>query len=214
MYPRFPLSLRRITAALGRSCAALVFTAGAAHAYLDIEDRGPSLHAGAFNLRVTNAGIVGNPFIERSFDPSFEFPKGSGQEFMRSAALWVGAMDEDGVAHVSGGPMLEWRPTPAAGDTVREAWHGRPGSLRLVDDDGDGHVDEEVLNDRDDDHDGEIDEDLGMVGQQMLAADYVDDRPEAVGYQYGTYERHTPLGLSVHQEAYAWSAPAYRGIAG
>jgi len=209
---------RRILRARPRPVAAwlLLFALGMpgapARAFLDIEEHGPTLRAGEFNLRVTNAGVVGNPFTDRSFDASFEFPKGSGHEFMRSAALWVGALDEFGTPHVSGGPMLEWRPTPAADDTVREAWVGRPGSRRLVDDDGDGSVDEDVLNGKDDDGDGEVDEDFGMVGQQMLAADYADDRPGTIGFQ--SYERHVPLGLSVHQEAYAWSTTGYRGIAG
>jgi len=214
--------IRRSPSAPGSTClwtvwavlAALVSSITPAFAFLDVEEHGPTLHAGDFNLRVTNAGVLGNPFTDRSFDPSFEYPKGSGQEFMRSAALWVGALDDLRQPHVSGGPMLEWRPTPARDDTVIEAWHGRPGSLRLVDDDNDGSVDEEVLNNRDDDGDGEVDEDIGMVGQQMLAADYVDDRPEAIGFQYQGYEQHVPIGLSVHQEAYAWSTPGYRGIAG
>lgn len=184
-----------------------------AGAVLDINDRGPMLHAGRFNLRITNAGIVGNPFPERSFDPSFEYPKGSGTELMQYGALWVGAINDQGQPVVSGGPNLEWRPTPAPDDTVHEAWAGQPGTIRGFDDDGDGRIDEEILNGKDDDGDGEIDEDCGIAGQQTLACDYIDDRPEAAAWYYGG-EPHRPLGLSVHQEAYAWSYPGYDGIAG
>ncbi len=187
---------------------------GEVHARVDIFDRGPALVAGKFNLRVTNAGLVGNPFPDLSYDPSFEFPKGSGQELMRSGALWVGAIDVDGTPRVSGGPALEFRPTTAAADTVRQLWHGRIGGERLVDDDGDGRIDEESFNGRDDDGDGEVDEDLGVIGQQMLIADYTDDQPEAVSYQQATGENHRPLGLTVHQEAYAWTRAGYDGIAG
>ena len=77
-----------------------------------------------------------------------------------------------------------------------------------------GRIDEEVLNGKDDDGDGEIDEDLGFSADQMLAADYVDDRPEAVNTVSPGGENHEPLGLSVHQEAFAWSTPGYDGIAG
>src|SRR6185503_3656345 len=80
-----------------------------ARAVLDINDRGPMLRAGNFNLRVSNCGVVGNPFIERSFNPSFEYPRDSGQELMRYGALWVGAVNDAGEAVVSGGPNLEWR---------------------------------------------------------------------------------------------------------
>ncbi len=199
-----------------RSVALLVALAAAqpAWGWVDIFDRGPALVAGKFNLRVTNAGLVGNPFPDLSYDPSFEYPKGSGQELMRYAALWVGALDVDGAARVSGGPMLEFRPTVAPADTVRQLWHGRFGGGRLEDDDGDGRIDEEIYNDLDDDGDGEIDEDLGIIGQQMLIADYTDDQPESIRYQEGSGENHRPLGLTVHQEAYAWSWPGYDGIAG
>src|SRR5439155_18128778 len=122
--------------------------------------------------------------------------------------------DWTGGVHVSGGPMLEWRPTLDPADHVLTAWAGQRGGGRDFDDDGDGKVDEEVLNGKDDDGDGEVDEDLGFPGQQMLAADYVDDRPEAVNYGYPTGEQHVPLGLSVHQECYAWSAPGFDNIAG
>jgi hypothetical protein len=201
--------LRALTIALGVTLAA----PPSARAVVDIFDRGTALVAGKFNLRVTNAGLVGNPFPDLSFDPSFEYPKGSGQELMRFASLWVGALDSDGRPRVSGDPLLEFRPTLAADDTILELWHGRLGSRRAEDDDGDGRIDEEICNQRDDDGDGFIDEDLGIIGQQMLTADYTDDQPEAVAFVSGP-EPHQPLGLTVHQEAYAWSAPGYDGIAG
>jgi hypothetical protein len=205
---------RRLTAPLLISLAVATLPASSALAWVDIFDRGPALTAGKFNLRVSNAGIFGNPFPDLSFDPSFEYPQGSGQELMQYAALWVGALDALGKPRVSGGPLLEFRPTLATADTVRAAWHGRFGSARLVDDDGDGKIDEEILNGKDDDGDGEIDEDIGLIGQQMLTAEYTDDQPEAVHYLYAGGESHEPLGLTVHQEAYAWSWPGYDGIAG
>ena len=62
-----------------------------AHAVLDIENRGPTLQAGAFAMRVTNIGALGNPFsnVGRSFDPSWEFPTGSGHELLGHVELWV-----------------------------------------------------------------------------------------------------------------------------
>jgi hypothetical protein len=210
--------LKRRTPAL-RFLAALLFLpplATPSSAKLDIDDGGPVLHAGRFSMRVTNAGIVGNAFFDQglSDDPSFEYPSGSGVELLGRAELWVGALDASGIPRVSGGPMLEWRPTPAPEDTVLEAWNGRLGSRQGIDDDGDGRVDEERLNGRDDDGDGEADEDLGLAAQQLLAADYVDDRPEAVAYLYPNGEPHRPLELSVHQEAMAWGTPGFDGIAG
>ena len=183
---------------------------------MDINDRGPVLDAGRFAMRVTNIGVLGNAFFNKglSFDPSFEYPRGSGYELLNHADLWVGARGADGVLRVSGGPMLEWRPTLDPADTVRVANAGDPGAHSYVDDDGDGRIDEELLNGRDDDGDGRVDEDVLLPAQQMLAADYTDDQPEAVNYTYPTGERHVPLQLAVHQEAYAWTLPGHEAIAG
>jgi hypothetical protein len=206
--------VRRLLAAL--SPALLLLLASPSHATLDIEDGGPVLSAGRVRLRVTNAGILGNAFYDRglSNDPSFEFPDGSGNELLDHAELWVGGRDATGTPRVSGGPILEWRPTLAPEDTVLVAWHGRLGARQGIDDDGDGKVDEERLNAKDDDGDGEIDEDLGFSAQELLAADYVDDRPEAVNFVYPNGETHHPLGLSVHQEVLGWGTPGLDGMAG
>ncbi len=195
---------------------ALLGWTGDARAVLDINDRGPHLERANFNLRVTNAGIVGNAFLDQglSNDPSFESPPGSGFELLHYGALWVGARDDAGVPHVSGGPILEFRPTLEADDVVHLGEYGRPGARRFVDDDGDGAVDEETLNGRDDDGDLEVDEDLGLFAQQIASADFTDDRPEAVEFVYPGGEQHRPLQVSVHHEAYAWSTPGVDRVAG
>jgi len=196
--------------------AATLVAPATSRAVLDINDRGPVLGAGNFYLRITNAGIIGNAFFNQglSFDPSFEYPRGSGHEALGHAELWVGAVDGEGHARVSGGPMLEWRPTLAPDDRVRTVWAGTPGSKRAYDDDRDRRMDEEVLNGKDDDGDGLIDEDLAVPCDEMMTAEYTDDQPEAINYGYPNGESHSPLGLSVHQEAYSWAAPGYDDIAG
>src|SRR6266487_6387357 len=87
-------------------------------ASMDIANDGPVLDAGRFSMRITNVGVIGNAFFNTglSFDPSFEFPKGSGHECLEHAELWIGATREDGSVGVSGGPMLEWRPTLDSSD--------------------------------------------------------------------------------------------------
>ena len=185
-----------------------------ARAVLDVEDRGPVMDAGNFRMRVTNAGILGNAFYgaSRSSDPSFEYPAYSGIELLNHAELWVGAIDEDNAPLVSGGPMLEWRPTREPDDVVRLTRKTDLGRRRMVDDDGDGLVDEERLNGRDDDQDGEVDEDLGMFADQDAGAEFVDDRPEAVNFGYPTGESHRPMGLTAYQVASAWSLPGMEGV--
>ncbi|HTR97497.1 MAG TPA: hypothetical protein VMH61_06300 [Candidatus Acidoferrales bacterium] len=187
-----------------------------AGAVLDIEDQGHVLRAGHFALRISNVGVVGNPWFDvgRSFDPSFEYPQGSGHELLGHAELWVGAALPDGTHRVSGGPMMEWRPTLDPGDTVRVANAGDPRGRWNFDDDHDGKVDEDPLNGKDDDGDGLIDEDFDLPSQQMMTAEYTDDQPASIDYDYPNGEPHVPLGLAVHQESYAWSQPGQTDIAG
>ncbi len=187
-----------------------------AHSVLDVENRGPQLTAGAFAMRITNIGAIGNPFrdVGRSFDPSLEYPRGSGRELLKHAQLWVGAEDPLGHVRVSGGPLLEWRPTLDPEDRVRVAYAGGPGTLRWIDDDGDGRIDEEFMDGRDDDADGEVDEDLGLFATQTLFARYRDDQPEATQYYYPNGESHVPLHLEVRQEAFAWAIPGYDQVVG
>jgi hypothetical protein len=183
---------------------------------MDIEDRGPVLAAGRFALRVSNVGVLGNPWFDvgRSFDPSFEYPRGSGHELLGRAELWVGGIGADGHRRVSGGPMYEWRPTLDPADRVHTANAGAPGSRWSFDDDGDGRVDEDPLNGRDDDGDGRVDEDFDLPSQEMMTSDYTDDKPEAVNYGYPLGEQHVPLGLAVHQETFAWAEAGADNIAG
>jgi hypothetical protein len=160
--------------------------------------------------------VIGNAFFNKglSFDPSFEFPKGSGHECLEHAELWVGATRDDGSVGVSGGPMLEWRPTLDTNDVVLRRYAGDRGTRATYDDDGDGKVDEEILDGIDNDGDGEIDEDIRFPAQETAACTYTDDTKQAMEYGYDNGERHVPLGLTVHQEAYAWTIPGYDKIAG
>jgi len=110
--------------------------------------------------------------------------------------------------------VFEWRPTLDPNDLVMQRYAGDRGTRAGVDDDGDGRVDEEFLDGRDNDGDGEVDEDLRFPAQETAACTYTDDTKEAVEFAYDTGERHQPLGLTVRQEAHAWSLPGYDKIAG
>src|SRR5207302_1009895 len=161
---------------------ALPALATGARASMYIGNNGPVLDVGRFSMRITNIGVIGNAFFNKglSFDPSFEFPTGSGHECLDHAELWIGATRDDGSVNVSGGPMFEWRPTLDSADVVLRRYAGDRGTRAAFDDDGDGRVDEEFLDGIDNDGDGEIDEDLRFPAQETAACTYVDDRPEAV----------------------------------
>ena len=183
---------------------------------MDIKNNGPVLDAGRYSMRITNVGVIGNAFFNNglSFDPSFEFPKGSGQECLEHAELWVGAHHEDGTAGVSGGPALEWRPSLDPADVAHRRYAGDRGTRPTFDDDGDGRVDEEALDGLDNDGDGEVDEDLRFPAQETIASSYTDDTPEAIESGSAGGERHRPLALTVLQESHAWAVPGYGKLAG
>jgi hypothetical protein len=107
---------------------------------MDIANNGPVLDAGRFTMRITNIGVIGNAFFNKglSFDPSFEFPRGSGHECLEHAELWVGRTRVDGSIGVSGGPVFEFRPTLDSSDVVSVRYAGDRGTRATFDDDGDG----------------------------------------------------------------------------
>ena len=182
---------------------------------LDIENRGPTLQAGAFDAHHEHRRAR-QPVLERRplVRPSFEYPRGSGIEGLKSADLWWARAGPDGVYRVSGGPLLEGarrcRPRTTCARRSAASWARKPD----VDDDGDGCFDEEALNGLDDDATAEVDEDLGVSAAQKLYAEYVDDRPGALDYGYSGGEPHEALHLSVKQEVMTWSVPGYDRIAG
>jgi hypothetical protein len=160
-------------------------------------------NAGPLHVMVTNMGVIGNP---RSGVDVYA-ARWRGGEYLHSVELWVGAMAEDDLPHVSNG--YEFRPSLDPLDTIYPSFEGAPGGMRAGfslsngDDDGDGLVDEEFLNGKDDDGDGLIDEDYAAISQQMFSCEYTDDRIEATS----SMADHLPLHLLVRQNTYAWSSP-------
>ncbi len=211
-----PRRARRISGVVAACVAACLAFAPLARAGMDIANDGPVLDVGRFGMRITNIGVIGNAFFNKglSYDPSFEFPRGSGQECLEHAELWVAAKRADGSTGVSGGPVFEWRPTLDARDVVQRRYAGDRGTRATFDDDGDGKVDEEFLDGIDNDGDGEVDEDVHFPAQETAACVFTDDQPEAIDFAYDGGERHVPLGLTVRQEAHAWTIPGFDKIAG
>jgi hypothetical protein len=160
-------------------------------------------NAGPLHVMVTNMGVIGNPRTGIDVYAA----RWRGGEYLHSIELWVGAMAEDDLPHVSNG--YEFRPSLDPIDTIYPTFEGAPGGMRAGfwlasgDDDGDGLVDEEFLNGRDDDGDGLIDEDYAAISQQMFSCEYTDDRIEATS----SMADHLPLHLRVRQRTYAWSSP-------
>lgn len=157
---------------------------------------------GKVTLQVTNLGFFGNPYIE-AISMGWR-----GGEYLYVAGLWIGAMDEDNVPHVSTAAyQAEFRPSMNTLDHIYVSYEGMPGGKRYGlgnssgDDDGDGKVDEDFQDGYDNDGDGKIDEDFGAIGQQMFSCVYRDDTPEA----RASYTEHVPWGLKVEQRSFGWA---------
>lgn len=184
----------------------------------DIFGPGAVLTVGNLFMKVTNYGLVGNPFTNVSSDPSCQWPGPSGVEYMNYLGLSVGAVnplasDPTAVRRVS--LNTEWRPaTLDAEDRMYRSYDGIVNGNRFINDDndidpltGDPMIDEDFLDGRDNDGDGRIDEDFGAIGQMMWSCVIRDDTQQAI--QAAAAERHVPLGLEARQTAWAYSIPGY-----
>lgn len=184
----------------------------------DIFGNGAVLTVGNVFMKVTNFGLVGNPFTNVSSDPSCQWPGPSGIEYMNFIGLSVGAVnplatDPTAVRRVS--LNTEWRPpTLDPEDRMYRSYDGIINGTRFVNDDsdidqftGDPLIDEDFLDGRDNDGDGQIDEDYGALGQMMWTCVIRDDTQQAI--QAAANERHVPLGLEARQSAWAYSIPGY-----
>ena len=185
----------------------------------DIFGPGAVLTVGNINMKVTNAGVLGNPFIQFSSDPSAQWPGASGVEYLQFLLLAVGgvnptATDPAGVRRVSIFP--EWRPpSPAPEDRMYRAYDGIIGGNRMTNDDGDvdpvtlgPRIDEDFLDGHDNDGDGRVDEDYAALGQLMWSCLMRDDVPAS--FSVPGNEVHVPLALEIHQLAWAYSVPGFQ----
>ena len=183
----------------------------------DIFGPGQVLTVGNVDMKVTNYGLVGNPFTNVSSDPSGQWPGASGVEYLNFLGLAVGAVnpfatDPNAIRRVS--YLTEWRPPSLDPvDRIYRAYDGIVNGQRFINDDGDHNpdgsqrIDEDFLDGHDNDGDGKIDEDYAAIGQEMFTCVIRDDTPQAI--QQAQAERHVPLGISANQSAWAYSIPGF-----
>jgi hypothetical protein len=173
--------------------------------------------AGNVWIKSTNFGFFGYPFTANSSDPSGQWPGPSGTQYLGFWSLWIAAKntqatDFGNLRRVSGNPF-EWRPPSLAPeDRIYTAFEGQPNGQRDVDDDLDGHVDEEFLNGKDDDGDGAIDEDFAAISQQMCTLEVRDDTQQAIDAP--SAEKHVPFGILVRETTFAFAVPGANDFVG
>lgn len=174
----------------------------------DIFGPGAVLRIGRLHTKVTNAGLLGNPFTNISPDPSGQWPNDSNVEYLNFIGLAVGAKDPappPGARARRVSYLREWSPPTADGqDRMYRTNEGAFGGKPLVDDDDDGTTDEDFLDGRDNDGDGAIDEDFGALGYETYTCVMRDDGAYTVP---NGGEPCFPLGLEVRQMAWSYLIP-------
>jgi hypothetical protein len=152
-------------------------------------------NVGNIGLAITNFGEFGNGFAnlgQAKYTPSCEYPKGSGIEHIFAGGLWVGGFMKDGPnSNTKFGPFV----TTGA---VDRASLSRGGGFEFTTDKT-SHIVQ-----RSSKEESTFYNPLAISHQDFLA-DYNDTNLTSQDGSYIT--DHNPLGISVHQESYAWDFP-------
>lgn len=184
----------------------------------DIFGPGAVLTSGQVHMKITNFGVLGNPFTNISTDASAQWPGASGVEYLNFIILTVGAVNPTATdpSAIRRASFINewWPPTPDPEDRMYRAYDGIINGARLGNDDGDfnpftgePNIDEDFLDGRDNDGDNRIDEDFAAVGQLMFSCVMRDDTPAALAVVGN--ERHVPLGVELRQLAWCYSVPGF-----
>lgn len=148
-------------------------------------------NVGNIGLTISNYGVIGDGFREQNpvDQPSCEYPRGSGIEHMFDGGLWVGAQTSTGTRvttgafnasnfQTAGSVNFEFTNTDDPTDILSE--RSSLEAAKFFDPDG--------------------------ISHQDFIAEFADTNTTVPGT--GTIiPNHTPLGIAVHLETYAWNFP-------
>jgi len=157
-----------------------------------IDDNTKYTTIGNIGMTITNFGTIGDGFvIQTPIDqPSCEYPRGSGIEHMFDGGLWVAGIRDDGTILATTGAMdipflidiasgFEFTNSADPNDVVRER-----SSL----------VNSPFYHPE-------------AISHQDFICDYTDTNIYIPELQNARIPNHTPMGIVVHQESYAWNYP-------
>jgi hypothetical protein len=148
---------------------------------------------GNIGLTVTNFGTYGHGFSLWPEQPSCEYPLGSGIEHIFDGGLWVGGyISDDSTGSNRQGPFV----TTGAVDAASVAARG--GGFEFTNDAG------SMMEERSSLLDSRY-YDPRAVSHQDFVCDFTDTNRTLLNGEI--IEDHSPLGLTVHQESYAWNFP-------
>jgi len=157
------------------------------------DDNSKFTNVGNIGLTVTNFGTYGNGFVLWPEQPSCEYPLGSGIEHIFDGGLWIGGfVANDSLGQGRVGPFV----TTGAVDAASVA--GRGGGFEYTNAPGN------LVTERSSLYDSRYYSPYAISHQDFLL-NYVDTN--RVLENGDPITDHSPLGLSVREESYAWNFP-------
>ncbi|RMH93263.1 MAG: hypothetical protein D6681_13730 [Calditrichaeota bacterium] len=156
-----------------------------------VDDNDNFTSVGNIGLTVTNYGVFGDGFVEQAptDQPSCEYPRGSGIEHIFDGGLWVGAQTSGGVRVSTG--------------AFNSARIGSAGSLNFEYTNTADPTD--IITVR-----SSLPDDKFFSPEAISHQDFVAEFSDTNVVVPGTgipIPQHTPLGIAVHLETYAWNFP-------
>ncbi len=149
-------------------------------------------NVGNIGLTVTNFGTYGNGFVTWPNQPSCEYPLGSGIEHIFDGGLWVGGfISNDSIGTDRTGPYVTTGAVDASSAT-------RSGGFEYTNAAGNFVTERSSL----------LDSRFyspSAVSHQDFVMDYVDTNTTYLNGE--VIVDHSPLGLAIHEETYAWNFP-------
>ncbi len=157
------------------------------------DDNSKFTNIGNIGLTVTNFGTYGHGFSLWPEQPSCEYPLGSGIEHIFDGGLWIGGfIADDSLGNNKSGPFV----TTGAVDAASVSFRG--GGFEFTNEPGSRVIERSSLADS-----PFFNPDA--VSHQDFVMDYADTSRTLSNGEF--IPNHNPLGVTVHQETYAWNFP-------
>lgn len=157
------------------------------------DDNSKYSNVGNIGLTITNFGTYGHGFSKWPDQPSCEYPIGSGIEHIFDGGIWIGGyISSDSLGNGRVGPLV----TTGAVDASSVSTRG--GGFEFTNSRGKKVVERSTL----------LESKYYSpyaVSHQDLVCDYADTSKTTLNGEI--IVDHSPLGVAIHQESYAWNFP-------
>ncbi len=157
------------------------------------DDNSHYTNVGNIGLTVTNFGTYGHGFAFWPDQPSCEYPLGSGIEHIFDGGLYVGGFISN---NANGGGRVG--PFVTTGSVDASSVSSRGGGFEFTNAAGSSVIERSSLTDS-------RFYSPDAISHQDLIMDYTDTNTVFLNGE--RIENHNPLGITVHQESYAWDFP-------